>query len=86
MSHTSRTVLVRELVLRTVSELGVSNLEDWRETVLIDGGFYVGRCFAFDAVRAVWKETEDRVDFYNDDGESLMTLPLEFSAEQKKAA
>ncbi len=68
MHHAQLTVTVRELVAETFAELGVADLSDLRETILIKGGGYCGRRFETDAATAIWFVEEDQLKVFWGDG------------------
>jgi hypothetical protein len=76
---------IRDLVHRTVQDLGLVAVLPRGETLLILAGYYVGREFRFDGVRAVWMASQGRITFYGDDGQLLRMLDLG-QAEGKRAA
>ena len=68
---------VRELVLRTVPDFGVCDTTPSAETLLLRDGYYCGRCFKFEGVRAIWLSEANQVKFYTDGGRWLATIELE---------
>jgi hypothetical protein len=76
----------RQLVHRTLAEMGIVDPGLCNESVLIDGGYCVGRRFSFESVGAVWMEADAKIDFYDADGKLLKTISSEEQVELKKAA
>ena len=70
MQHTLQLDAVRHVVLRTFADF-TSPSSELFETVLIRDGFYCGRSFTCDDVRAVWFAEENVVKFYGSDGQFL---------------
>lgn len=70
MQHTLQLETIRAVVSQTIAK-HTSTEVDFFETVLIRDGFYCGRCFTCDAVRAVWFAEENIVKFYGADGQFL---------------
>lgn len=80
---------VRELVLRTFQRFGVdvfSSLEI-DETILVDDGRYAARTYAADGHMAMWLVSIGILQFYDTDGDMLLTVNLlEELAPQRMAA
>jgi hypothetical protein len=76
---------IRDLVHRTVQDLGLVDLHPLGETLLTLAGYYVGRELRFRGVRAVWIASQGQIKFYGDDGQLLRVLDLG-QAEDKRAA
>lgn len=68
---------VRDLVFKTLKDLGAPNGELCCETLLIRDGYYVGRHFKFEHARAVWFVDANTFKFYGNDGALLKVLRLE---------
>jgi hypothetical protein len=76
---------IRNLVRRTLEELGLVDAQPTGETLLTVGGYYVGREFKFAGVRAVWMASPGQLKFYGDDGEVLRVVQVG-EGQQAKAA
>jgi hypothetical protein len=76
---------IRELVHRTVRDLGLLAVQPLGESLLTLAGYYVGREFRFDGVRAVWIASQGQIKFYDDDGQLLRVLDVG-QAQDKRAA
>ena len=80
---------VRELVLRTFQRFGVdvfSSLEI-DETILVDDGRYAARTYTADGHMAMWLVSIGILQFYDTDGDMLLTVNLlEELAPQRMAA
>ena len=79
---------VREMVVRTFEELGVSRwvAADAEETILINEGQYVGRSYRVDGYMAMWLVPAGLVQFYNADGDMLRTVNLLLELSPQRAA
>ncbi|MBL9124551.1 MAG: hypothetical protein JNG90_13030 [Planctomycetaceae bacterium] len=77
---------VRQLVIESLPDYGVADSELVAETLLLRDGYYCGRSFIFDSIRAVWLAEAGQVKFFADDGRWLGTLELEENAPRRKAA
>jgi hypothetical protein len=77
---------VRELVLRTVPDFGIHDTALCGETLLLRDGYYCGRSFKFEGLRAIWLTDANQVKFYSDAGRWLATIELEEAAPRRKAA
>jgi hypothetical protein len=78
------TELIRGLVQRTVHGLGLEDAQSLGESLLTLAGYYVGREFRFDGVRAVWIASQQQIKFYGDEGQVLRVLGVS-QAEGKRA-
>ena len=58
----------RQLVHEALAELNTSDPGPCCETVLVDGGFYVGRRFSFASAEAVWWEADAKIEIYDGKG------------------
>jgi hypothetical protein len=76
---------IRELVQRTVRELGLVAVQALGESLLTLAGYYVRREFRFDGVRAVWIASQGQIKFYDDQGQLLRVLDV-VQADDKRAA
>ena len=59
---------IRRLVRDSFQQLGAKVDLDPRETVLIQDGYYCGRRFDCDGLRAVWFAEENELKLYDHDG------------------
>ena len=69
---------VRELVLRTFQDFGVSIFSplDLDETILVDDGRYAARTYKIDGYMAMWLLGIGIVQFYDAEGNMLLTVNL----------
>jgi hypothetical protein len=75
---------IRDLVRRTLHDMGLADADPIGESLLTLAGYYVGREFKFTGVRAVWMASQEQVKFYGDDGRVLRVV--EVGEPQKEAA
>jgi hypothetical protein len=75
----------RHGLFRTVRDLGLAAIQPLGESLLTLAGYYVGREFRFDGVRAVWIASQGQIKFYGDGGQLLRVLDLGL-ADGKRAA
>jgi hypothetical protein len=68
--------LCRHGLFRTIQDLGLEGTEPLGETLLTLAGYYVGREFRFNGVRAVWIASQGQIKFYGDDGQLLRVVDL----------
>lgn len=68
MPHAQLTDEIRGLVTRTFSQMGVAAPGEFRESILIRSGHYVGRKFEAEGAHAVWFAEENQLKFYAADG------------------
>jgi hypothetical protein len=67
---------LRELVRRTLDDLGLADAQPIGESFLTLAGYYVGREFRFTGVRVVWMASQGQIKFYADDGTVLRVVEL----------
>jgi hypothetical protein len=67
---------IRDLVRRTLQELGQADAQPIGESLLTLAGYYVGREFKFVGVRAVWMASQGQIKFYGDDGRVLRAVEV----------
>jgi len=79
---------VRDIVVRTLEELGVSPwlAADAEETILINEGQYVGRSYRVDGYMAMWLVPAGLIQFYNAGGDMLRTINLLMELRPQRAA
>ena len=77
---------VRQVVLDTVSELGVSEPVIKRTVVLTRDGYFVGHRFHFDGIQVVWIIAENVIRYYAGDGSLLKTVEVGQKTSTKMAA
>lgn len=65
---------IRSLVSQTLSQLGMTEESEPRETILIRDGNYCGRRFETDHGYAVWFVEEGEIKFYDSDGAVIRTV------------
>jgi hypothetical protein len=70
--------LVRQIVLRTFSELNGSpvDVRSLREMILIDDGKYRGRSYRFSDLMAMWLVKFGVIQVYDEEGRMLRTINL----------
>jgi hypothetical protein len=76
---------IRELVHRTVRDLGLEATQPLGESLLTLAGYYVGGEFRFDGVRAVRIASRGQIEFYGDEGQLKRVVDVG-QAENKRAA
>jgi hypothetical protein len=76
---------LRQLVIKAFAEPGVPDAEDCFEAILIREGFYVGRQFRCEGVRAVWLSDADMVRFFQD-GKIVKWVRFETTTPELKRA
>jgi hypothetical protein len=76
---------IRDLVHRTIQDLGLEAVRPLGESLLTLAGYYVGREFRYNGVRAVWIASQGQIKFYGDEGRVLRLVDLA-QAEDKRAA
>jgi hypothetical protein len=76
---------IRNLVRRSLKELGLADAAPTGESLLTLAGYYVGREFKFTGVRAVWTASQGNIKFYGDDGEVLRVVALDEQRQTKAA-
>jgi hypothetical protein len=76
---------IRNLVRRTLEELGLVDAAPTGESLLTLAGYYVGREFKFAGVRAVWTASQGHIKFYEDDGGVLRVVSLDEQRHVKAA-
>ena len=76
---------IRELVCRTLAELGMADAMPQGEILLTLAGYYVGREFRFAGIRAVWMASQGQIKFYADDGGVMRVVDLD-EPRQRSAA
>lgn len=69
---------VRELVLRTFESFDVPVYSPWDldETIVVDDGRYSARTYRLDGYMAMWMVGIGIVQFYDDEGNMLLTVNL----------
>jgi hypothetical protein len=79
---------VRDLVLQTLQDFGlpVFGPMDLDETVLVDEGRYVARTYKADGYMAMWLLAIGIVQFYDADGNMLLTVNLLEEMEPQRMA
>jgi hypothetical protein len=76
---------IRDLVRRSLHDLGLPDAEPIGESLLTLAGYYVGREFKFAGARAVWMASQGQIKFYGDDGRVLRVVEVG-QDDTKKAA
>jgi hypothetical protein len=79
------TEFIRDLIRRTLDDLGLADTQPTGESFLTLAGYYVGREFRFTGVRAVWMASQGQIKYYADDGAVLQVVELG-EPRQSKAA
>jgi hypothetical protein len=79
---------VRDLVLRTFQEFGAAIFatDQLNETVLFDRGRHVARTYKADGLMAMWMLRVGIVQFYDADGNMLMTVNMLEELEPQRMA
>jgi hypothetical protein len=77
---------IRQAVIDTASELGISDAAICRTVILTRDGHYAGYRFPFDDIQAVWLVDEDLIRFHADDGALLKTVTVGQEPSTRKAA
>ena len=79
---------VREVVLRTFQDLdaAVFSPRDIDETILLDDGRYTARSYKADGYMAMWLIGIGSVQFYNAEGDMLLTINLLEEIEPQRMA
>lgn len=79
---------VRELVVRTFQEMGVSVSSplDLDETILLDDGRYVARSYRVEGLMAMWLVGMGIVQFYDAEGNMLRVVNLFTEHEPQRLA
>jgi hypothetical protein len=67
---------LRDLIRRTLDDLGLANAQPIGESFLTLAGYYVDREFRFTGVRAVWMASQGQIKLYADDGAVLRVVDL----------
>ena len=73
MQHAHLLDRVRETVKGVFLTQGLTTLDEFCETILIRDGFYCGRSFACDGLRAVWFVEENLLKFFDRNNGVLFT-------------
>jgi hypothetical protein len=76
---------IRDLVCRTLQQLGLVDYAPLGESLLTLAGYYVGREFRFVGARAVWMASQERIKFYADDGQVMRVVEVGESRQVKSA-
>jgi hypothetical protein len=66
---------LRRTIDNAVAGLG-HKTKDCKESVLIREGYFVGRQFRYEGLRAIWFAEEEVVKLHGDDGQLLGTLTV----------
>ena len=79
---------VRELVLRTFQDFGAAIFSslDLDETILVDDGRYAARTYKADGYMAMWLLQIGIVQFYDAEGNMLLTVNLLEEREPQRMA
>jgi hypothetical protein len=78
MEPTAQLEILREIVLRTLAELGIPDA-DWSlvsQTSLLRDAEHPGRRFQFDGIRAIWFSDRSEIDFFAEDGRLLTSVTV----------
>jgi hypothetical protein len=67
---------LRRIIDAAVADLGCRT-KRCQESVLIRKGYFVGRQFCYEGVRAIWFADEEVVAFYGGDGQLLGTITVQ---------
>ena len=77
---------IRQAIAWQLSNLGVADVSDLRETMLIQNGLYCGRKFQCQAFEVVWFLEEDEIKFFSPSTELLHTTSALLCIEQYQTA
>ena len=66
---------LRRIIDAAVADLG-HKTKHCKESVLIRQGYFVGRQFRYEGIRAIWFADEEVVKLHGDDGQLLGTLTV----------
>jgi hypothetical protein len=79
---------IRGLVLRTFQDFGAAIFGPWDldETIVVDDGRYVARTYKADGYMAMWLVEIGIVQFYDADGNMLLTVNLLEELEPQRMA
>lgn len=72
-ASTMTSAAIRLVIDSAVAELG-HDPSHCVETILIRGGYFLGRQYRFNGIRAVWLSDDEVVKVYGDDGQLLRTM------------
>ena len=86
MQHAHLLDRVRETVKCAFLAQGLGSVDELCETILIRDGFYCGRSFVCDGLRAVWFVEENVLKFFNRDNSLHLTQPASSDICQRDAA
>ncbi len=67
---------IRDLVMTTLSRLGLGNAKSLGERLVCSEGYHVGVRFAFDGVSAIWLGSSGHIRFVDDAGKLLRVVRL----------
>ena len=68
MNHSQLTLPVRQRVHDSFRRLHADVETDWRESLLVQDGYYCGRRFECGGLKAIWFVEEDQIKVYTQDG------------------
>jgi hypothetical protein len=76
---------IRDLIRRTLNDLGLADAQPIGESLLALAGYYVCREFRFTGVRAVWMASQGQIKLYADDGAVLRIVDVGEQRQTKAA-
>jgi len=86
MSNKAQFSSIRQTLLDTLCQLGISEPVINQTVVLTSKGYFVGYRFPVESIQVVWLMAEGVVRFYAEDGSLLTTLEVGPGISTKKAA
>jgi hypothetical protein len=78
----SSTETIRDLVRRTLRDLGLADADPIGESLLTLAGYYVGREIKFAGVQTIWMASQGQIKFYADGGQVLRVVEVGKSREE----
>lgn len=88
MNHCQQMLHVRQCVHESFRRISASLVDppgSWTETILIHDGYYCGRCFECDGLKAIWFVEEDQVKIYDRNGSVVESIELGLDSTVKRA-
>ena len=86
MRDASQTERVRRFISQALTQLGETDADEIRETILIRDGYYCGRRFEAQAGAAIWFVEENQVKVFRADGTVALVLEADALHEERRAA
>lgn len=76
---------IRELITKTLHDLGLGDAKPVGERLLIKDHFYLGCRFDFEGASAIWLEESGQVRFFGDSGKLLKVIRVNAKGEGEVA-